>query len=97
MSTIRSVISRDNVAIRLRSIFSLKYAAFLSLLVLFSGCSEEDEPEVFTSFQLEAISYFKEIALGFEFGTASEITRKWRIPMQIYVGGNPSPDNLSEL
>lgn len=45
----------------------------------------------------ETISYFKDIALGFEFGSASEITRKWNNDMKIYVGGSPSQELSTEL
>jgi len=45
----------------------------------------------------ETISYFKDIALGFEFGNSSEITRKWTSNMKIFVGGSPSSTLSSEL
>ncbi|MEM1137080.1 MAG: DUF2927 domain-containing protein [Bacteroidota bacterium] len=45
----------------------------------------------------ETIKYFKDIALGFEFGNASEITRKWMSDMKIFVGGSPSINLSSEL
>jgi hypothetical protein len=40
-----------------------------------------------SDYQRQVIDYFKEIALGFEFGSASPITRKWKAPMKIFVGG----------
>jgi predicted RNA binding protein with dsRBD fold (UPF0201 family) len=43
------------------------------------------------------ISYFKDIALGFEFGNASQITRKWKHDMKIFVGGSPTSDLYAEL
>lgn len=43
------------------------------------------------------ISYFKSIALGFEFGNASEITRKWVNNMKVFVGGSPNETLLNEL
>jgi len=46
---------------------------------------------------MEVIAYFKEIALGFEFGNASEVTRKWTSKMKILVGGNPTTELLNEL
>ncbi|WP_462250701.1 DUF2927 domain-containing protein [Ekhidna sp.] len=36
------------------------------------------------------IDYFKDIALGFENGGASEITRKWKTTMKIFIDGSPS-------
>lgn len=70
-----------------------KSLTILFLFFLFlGGCSKDSiEPneEVFlNSFQKEALSYFKEIALGFEFGSASQITRKWETNLKIYVSGN---------
>ena len=46
-----------------------------------------------TAYELNVIDYFKDIALGFEFGGASEITRRWESEMRIFVGGTP-PDYL---
>lgn len=46
------------------------------------------EPEkVLTNFNRQSIAYFKEIALGFEFGTASEVTRKWTKTIKVYTYG----------
>jgi len=61
---------------------------------LFS-CAEE-EPSL-TAYDEEVIEYFKDVALGFEFGGASEITRKWAFDMKIFVGGNPDQFLLDEL
>ncbi|WP_394750516.1 DUF2927 domain-containing protein [Spongiimicrobium salis] len=44
-----------------------------------------------------ATSYFIDIALGFEFGTATEVTRKWKEDIAIHVVGNPAPEVLEEL
>ncbi|NND34488.1 MAG: DUF2927 domain-containing protein [Saprospiraceae bacterium] len=71
-----------------------------SLLV---SCQKDaDFPDVDPTFELseyqrEIVSYFQEIALGFEFGSASKITRKWVDTMQIFIGGMPSPELLLEL
>ena len=54
------------------------------------------EPEL-TSYQREVVAYFKEIALGFEFGNVSAITRKWRSPMRVFVGGQKNDALYSEL
>ncbi len=51
----------------------------------------------FSTYELEVIDYFKEIALGFEFGSASQITRRWENDMRIFVGGSPSASLSSEL
>lgn len=62
--------------------------------ILISSCSKDNEdilPESEQSeYELEVISYFKEVALGFENGNSSEITRKWQSPMRVFLDGNPS-------
>ena len=59
---------------------------------LFSCSKEGDELQTndnqLNSYQLNLISYFKSIALGFEFDDASKITRRWETDMNIFVGGN---------
>lgn len=49
------------------------------------------------NFQLETIDYFKQIALGFEFGNASAITRKWREPLRVFVAGSANTELREEL
>ena len=71
------------------------------MFLLLASCTEDDgetipESELNAS-QLEAISYFKEVALGFENGNSSEITRKWGTTMNVFVGGNPSSANTMTL
>jgi hypothetical protein len=69
-------------------------------LLLLSSCTEEIEtvePLSLTETQLETIEYFKEIALGFEFGGASEVTRRWKTDMKIYVSGVKKPALMNEL
>ncbi len=48
-------------------------------------------------YELSVVDYFKEIALGFEFGNASEITRRWTTNMRVFVGGSTISELLSEL
>ena len=62
----------------------------LPLILIFSiltSCTKEDpiETEVneLTEYDFEVIDYFKEISLGFEFGGASEITRRWQQNMKV--------------
>jgi hypothetical protein len=43
------------------------------------------------------LEYFKEIALGMEFGYASEVTSKWNSDMTVFVNGNPINEVLNEL
>jgi hypothetical protein len=80
----------------------MKKIVLYKLLILFllTSCSQEVEiiePSGLTKFQEEAIVYFKEIALGFEFGGAAEITRRWENDMKIYVGGEKKPLLINEL
>lgn len=70
-----------------------------AMLVIFvSSCSSDDD--MTSSIEIadeEVIEYFKDIALGFEFGSATRVTRKWNTDMKIFVGGNPSDALTSEL
>ncbi len=43
------------------------------------------------------IDYFKDIALGFENGGASEITRKWKTTMKIFIDGSPSSTLITKV
>lgn len=83
---------------------------FFPLIVLFlllslTACSKEeiDKPdeksyyELLTEYEREIVTYFQDVALGFEFGSASKVTRKWSQPMKIFVGGEPSQELLNEL
>ncbi len=77
----------------------LKRLLIIIVTVFIAACSEDDEKveEGLSAYDLDVIAYFKEIALGFEFGGASEITRKWGGNMQVFVGGNPGSELLTEL
>ncbi len=61
---------------------------FLFLLVALNACkgSEEDYIRI-SPYDKQIIDYFSEIALGFSDGSISEITRKWKVPMKVYLGG----------
>ena len=76
-------------------------AVLLLLLNIFSCTKDSEVPTVvveeLTDEQIAVIDYFKDVALGFEFGNASEITRKWNAPMKVYVGGTPTSELLTEL
>jgi len=83
--------------------FNLKTITRISLIafVLFSSCRKDQEdpapqPEL-SAYELEVIDYFKDIALGFEFGSVSQITRKWESEMKIFIGGRPSTELLTEV
>jgi len=70
------------------------------IIFLTISCADDDEitPELgLSESEFEVISYFKEVALGFENGNSSEITRKWGSNMRIVVRGNPSDANIETL
>ncbi len=79
---------------RIALIFSV--AAILTL----ASCSTKElnpEDQSLSDFQKESIRYFQEVALGFEFGNASEVTRKWTGPMKLYISGSKDAENLAEI
>ena len=72
----------------------------LSIVILISSCSKNDDilPEFkLSKYEIDVIDYFKDIALGFEFGNASNITRKWNSGMKVFIGGEPSFELLAEF
>lgn len=80
---------------------------FYLLIISASGCTDEDsivndideDDDVIelSEDQQIAVEYFKEIALGFEIGNASDVTRKWNTDVIIYVAGEENEVLLSEL
>jgi len=75
--------------------------SILGVLFLLVSCTEEADP-VPSDLQLsesdaEVIRYFKDVALGFEYGNSPEITRKWDTQMRVYVDGAPTADNSLTL
>ena len=76
----------------------LKTLRFCFLVVLIAACSDgEPGKKGLTAYDESVIEYFNEIALGFEFGNASEVTRKWKTDMKIFVGGNKQQEVMDEL
>ena len=70
------------------------------ILISISSCSTDDEdlPELeLSEYEIDVINYFKDVALGFEFGNASRITRKWNSELKIFFGGEPSTELIDEL
>lgn len=70
---------------------------FCLLVTLFWSCSNDDPEIGLNQYDQRVIEYFGEVALGFEFGGATEVTRKWVGDMKIFVGGEQKPALLSEL
>ena len=79
----------------------MKKLFLVLLFVSFINCSKDDDDSIsanaLNNYQLDLISYFKSIALGFENGGVSEITRRWETDLNIFIGGSPSDELLSEL
>ncbi|WP_299896144.1 DUF2927 domain-containing protein [uncultured Aquimarina sp.] len=77
---------------------TIRFFLCITLVIFVSSCSSDDDiasdAEIANE---EVIEYFKDIALGFEFGSASRVTRKWNTDMKIFVGGNPSDALTNEL
>jgi len=75
-----------------------KILRFCFIVVLIAACSDgEPEKKGLTAYDESVIEYFNEVALGFEFGSASEVTRKWKAEMKIFVGGNKQQELMTEL
>ena len=74
-------------------------APFLVVAVfLFGACSTtETPPAVAATYSQEEIEYFAEVALGTEFGTASQRIRKWAGDVRIDVRGNPTEADEAAL
>lgn len=86
---------------------------FLCLLVLISffSCSKEETGPVSESQEYELLYYspprynaksgvlrhFLNVALGTEYGSGFQVTQKWTSEMNIFIGGGPTDDLLTEL
>ena len=76
----------------------MRRALIISLTLFFSSCISDDDLIIeLSEYDLDVISYFKEIALGLEFGSSIELTRKWCSEMKIFIGGDTNPNLLNEL
>ena len=73
----------------------------LCIVILISSCSKDDDDIlpgfILSEYEIDVIDYFKDIALGFEFGNTSNITRKWNSEMKVFIGGEPSFELLAEF
>ena len=67
-----------------------------ALHVVHSPGDQNPEPPL-SAYQQEVVSYFKDIALGFEYGNAPAVTRKWKKDMRVFVTGESTPESTSEL
>jgi len=73
----------------------------LCIVILISSCLKDDDDIlpgfILSEYEIDVIDYFKDIALGFEFGNTSNITRKWNSEMKVFIGGEPSFELLAEF
>lgn len=80
---------------------SLKFRLLaLGIVILMISCSDTNtgsDDLGLSETQRQAVEYFKEIALGFEFGNSSNITRKWDRDIMIFVGGDENETLQNEL
>lgn len=78
----------------IKQIITRKYLLlfYFSVFLLVTACSKNDEDVLSEQdeYKLEIISYFKDVALGFENGRSSNVTRKWDSPMKVFIDGDPS-------
>ncbi|NJM26207.1 MAG: DUF2927 domain-containing protein [Bacteroidia bacterium] len=76
----------------------LFHKAFAGAVLLAScclwSCNSDPEPVIAGS---EAKTYYKQIALGVEFGTGSGVVHKWETNLKIFVTGEPADYLLLEL
>ena len=70
----------------------------LAASIFLVSCSKDDEAIApgLTAYNESVVDYFKEVALGFEFGNESKITRRWEGNMKLFIGGKPTPALLAE-
>jgi len=70
---------------------------FLVVFVL-SSCSDKDDSVIrIDPYDLEVIEYFQEIALGFDADKENSVTHKWKADAKIFIGGQPSTANITEI
>ena len=96
-----------------QTIYNKLKKVFLCFLVLISffSCTKEEADLAAESQEYELLFYtpssnnrksgvlrhFLNVALGTEYGTGFQVTQKWTSEMNIFMGGNPSAEMLSEL
>ena len=81
--------------------FSVKFLKHVLLGLLLASllvvsCKKDEEVPVLSEYQESVVEYFKEIALGYEFSADQAVTRKWKSPMKLFVGGVKNDTYLQE-
>ena len=77
-----------------------KFNFLTVVILLFCSCTKDSAECAYTVTQpndLEAISYFKEVALGFDSNQSPNVTRKWFTDMKIYIDGSPVDTVLAKV
>ena len=81
-----------------------KITCFILIILLFTNCKKDDDDitiieseETLSKYQVDLISYFKDIALGFEFGNADKVTRKWNSNLKVFVRESTNKELVKEL
>lgn len=84
----------------MKQITQLVTIAFILMLSV-TSCTKANDTDIkeLTAFDKEVISYFKEVALGFEFGDADipDVTRKWNEELKVFIDGEKPEVLLQEL
>jgi hypothetical protein len=76
-----------------------KLTYILVVSVFIASCSKIEEgisPNL-TAYNESVVRYFKEVALGFEFDNATEVTRRWEGNMNIFISGQPTAELLGSF
>ena len=82
----------------MKSIHLSRYLFLVAIAAsIIVSCNREVEVPVLSAYQESVVEYFKEIALGYEFSTDQAVTRKWKSPMKLYVGGVKNDAYLQEI
>lgn len=82
--------------------YRAKVKIFIILLTLtfipFSSCANTPiQPNTQPTYDNQTIQYFTEISLGFEYGSAAKVIRKWERDIKIKVEGNPTIEDMITL
>lgn len=79
-----------------RIIKNLLVVLAASVFLVSCSINEKEITPGLTAYNESVVDYFKEVALGFEFGNESKITRRWEGNMKLFIGGKPTLALLAE-